>query len=217
MKQSTKLTSVLFSLLFVGCSGEEGPDNPCGDLGSPEYSIKNYQLNIFNSDKRGEVVDGAVYDGDEAIDFNSLIIKLDIEQNTVAKHFEALFDFSLINKAYACSQVLPYTEQRISNINITSSTAFNDDLPAGSSLNDVFDVVYLDYVPTQYYAQVNGDVDYFSLTEFTAQPDNMPAKITQLAFNTEPTYKQNHVFFIEINFHSGEQFLLESREISFQE
>tara|TARA_Y100001956_G_scaffold75393_1_gene83318 strand:+ start:1909 stop:2076 length:168 start_codon:yes stop_codon:yes gene_type:complete len=55
------------------------------------------------------------------------------------------------------------------------------------------------------------------VAEFIAQPDNMPAEITQLALNTEPKYKQNHIFYIEINFHSGEQFLLESREISFNQ
>lgn len=216
MKQSTILASVLISLLFVGCSGDEGPDHSCKGSSSPEYVIKNYALSVFNSDLRGEYVGGDTYESTDAIDFKNLIIKLDIETSSLAKRFDSVFDFSLINKAYACTTVLPYTKQRISGINITSSAAFSDDLPAGSSLNDVFDVVYLDYVPTQYYAQVNGDVDYFSVTEFTAQPDNMPAKITQLALNTEPTYKQNHVFFIEINFHTGEQFLLESREISFK-
>ncbi|TLX47029.1 hypothetical protein C1E24_10965 [Pseudoalteromonas phenolica] len=174
-------------------------------------------MRVFNSDLRGEYVGGDAYESVDAIDFNSFIIKLDIKTGTVAKRFDTIFDFSLMSKAYACSPVLPFTEQRISSIKITSSAAFNDDLPAGSSLNDVFDVVYLDYVPTPYYSEQNGDVDYFSVTEFTAQPDNMPAEITQLALNTEPKYKQNHVFFIEINFHSGEQFLLETREVSFKE
>lgn len=217
MKRSAIFASALLVLLIAGCSDDEGPDNPCGDIGSPEYSIKNYQLSIFNSDKRGEGVSGDVYTGEDAIDFNSFIIKLDIKTGSVAKRFDTIFDSSLMSKAYACSTVLPYTKQRISSINITSSAAFNDDLPAGSSLNDVFDMVYLYYAQTPYYSEQNDEVDYFSVTEFTSQPDNIPAEITQLALNTEPAYKQNHVFFIEINFESGEQFLLESREISFKE
>ncbi|WP_138481372.1 DUF5034 domain-containing protein [Pseudoalteromonas phenolica] len=217
MKRSTIFTSAFLALLIVGCSNDEEPDNPCGSFSNPEYVINDYTLRVFNSDLRGEYVGGDAYESVDAIDFNSFIIKLDIKTGTVAKRFDTIFDFSLMSKAYACSPVLPFTEQRISSIKITSSAAFNDDLPAGSSLNDVFDVVYLDYVPTPYYSEQNGDVDYFSVTEFTAQPDNMPAEITQLALNTEPKYKQNHVFFIEINFHSGEQFLLETREVSFKE
>ncbi|MFY8299922.1 DUF5034 domain-containing protein [Pseudoalteromonas sp. SS15] len=216
MKRSTLFTSVLLALLIAGCSNDEGPDNPCGSFSNPEYVINNYTLSVFNSDARGVYVGGDAYESVDAIDFQSFIIKLDIEKSALAKRFDTFFDFSLISKAYACSPIPPYTEQRISSIKVTSSAAFNDDLPAGSSLNDVFDVVYLDYVPTPYYSEQNGDVDYFSVTEFTAQPDNMPAEITQLALNTEPKYKQNHVFFIEINFHSGEQFLLETREVSFK-
>jgi hypothetical protein len=217
MKRSAIFASALLALLIAGCSNDEGPDNPCGGFSSPEYVINNYTLSVFNSDSRGESVGGDVYTGEDAIDFNSFIIKLDIKTGTVAKRFDTIFDFSLMSKAYACSPVLPFTQQRISSINITSSAAFNDDLPAGTSLNDVFDVVYLDYVPTPYYSEQNDEVDYFSVAEFTAQPDNVPAETTQLALNTEPAYKQNHVFFIEINFESGEQFLLESREISFKE
>ncbi|TMO55904.1 DUF5034 domain-containing protein [Pseudoalteromonas phenolica] len=217
MKRSTIFTSALLALLIAGCSNDEEPDNPCGSFSNPEYVINDYTLSVFNSDLRGEHVSGDVYESVDAIDFKNFIIKLEIEKNSLAKRFDSVFDFSLMGKAYACSPVLPFTEQRISSIKITSSAAFNDDLPAGSSLNDVFDVVYLDYVPTPYYSEKNGDVDYFSVAEFIAQPDNMPAEITQLALNTEPKYKQNHIFYIEINFHSGEQFLLESREISFNQ
>jgi len=217
MKRSTVFTSALFALLIAGCSDDEGPDTPCGDLSTPEYAIEDYTLSVFNSTLRGEYVGGEAYESVDAINFQNFIIKLEIEKNSLAKRFDSVFDFSFISKVYACSPVLPFTEQRISSIQITSSAAFNDDLPAGSSLNDVFDMVYLDYVTTPYYSEQNGDVDYFSVTEFIAQPDNMPAEITQLALNTEPAYKQNHVFFIEINFESGEQFLLESREISFKE
>lgn len=217
MKRCTVFTSVFLALLTAGCSNDEGPDTPCGDLSTPEYVIQDYTLSVFNSDLRGEYVGGDAYESLDAIDFQNFIIKLDIEKNSLAKRFDSIFDFSLMSKAYACSPVLPFTEQRISSIKITSSAAFNDDLPAGSSLNDVFDVVYLDYIHTPYYSEQNGDVDYFSVAEFIAQPDNMPAEITQLALNTEPKYKQNHIFYIEINFHSGEQFLLESREISFNQ
>ncbi|ATD05466.1 hypothetical protein PPIS_a0093 [Pseudoalteromonas piscicida] len=37
----------------------------------------------------------------------------------------------------------------------------------------------------------------------------------QFALNGEPTYKQNHVFYIEISLDTGEQFSLESHELSF--
>lgn len=219
MKRYLLVSVAFLSLIVGGCGSDkiEGPDDTCSGTSNPEYVIKSYTLSVFSSDPRGGYVGGDTYESADPIDFGSFILKLDIEKNTLAKRFDTSFDFSLMSKAYACSPVLPYTQQRISSINITSSAAFSDDLPAGSSLNDVFDVVYLDYVPTPYYNSTGDSIDYFSVSEFIAQDDNIPAEITQLALNTEPSFKQNHVFFLEINFHSGEQFLLESREISFQE
>ena len=58
MKRCTVFTSVFLALLIAGCSNDEGPDTPCGDLSTPEYVIQDYTLSVFNSDLRGEYVGG---------------------------------------------------------------------------------------------------------------------------------------------------------------
>lgn len=213
------LVGTVLAVSLIGCSSDEGGPSCQGtSAGTSEYSVNDYKLLVFKSHGvKGKPVDGNEYNADDPISFDSLRFSLEVEKETITKKFDTTFDFSLVKKAYACSPVLPYTEQRLKEIKITSTADFSDDLPAGTSLNDVFDVVYINDVNTPYYSSDNSETVYFSVSSFLKQPNIHVTEVTQLALNIEPTYKQNHIFLIEVTLQSEDQFILESREISFSQ
>ncbi|MEJ6476622.1 hypothetical protein [Pseudoalteromonas piscicida] len=224
MKGKLILAGAMFATALVGCnSGSSGPDeeDQCGGTGSSVFDITGFNLGEFKAENNN--VDEFVsteYDGAEPIPYQTLVLQLKADTQSVAQVSAPNFQFSLISSAYACSPTLPFTNENITDINITSSAAFSDDLPAGSNLNDVFDVVYigLEYRNQVAYGTLdNGEKDYFSISEFLEIEQREAGKVIQLALNSEPSYKQNHVFYIEVSLDTGEQFLLESQELSFAE
>ncbi|WP_260492034.1 DUF5034 domain-containing protein [Pseudoalteromonas maricaloris] len=221
MKAKLVFASAVLAVGLVGCNSDSsGPDDgQCGGVGNSRFDITGFNLGEFSADQVDEWVN-TEYDGVEPISYQTLVFQLKADTQSVAQLSAPSFEFSLISTAYACSPVPPYTDEKITDINITSSAAFSDEFPAGSSLNEVFDIVYIgsDYSNQVDYRRLdNGENDYFSISEFLDMEDKKASEFIQFALNSEPTYKQNHVFYIEISLDTGEQFSLESQELSFTE
>lgn len=224
MKAKLIFASAALAVGLVGCnsdsSGPHGGDQ-CGDIAKSMFDITDFSLGEFKIE-HGNVDEfvNSPYDSTLPINYQELVLQLKADTQYVAGVSGPSFQFSLISTAYACSPILPFTTESITDIKITSSAAFSDELSAGSSLNDVFDVVFigLEYSNQVAYRQLeSSEKDYFSISEFLNIEEKRASKFIQFALNSEPTYKQNHVFYIEISLDTGEQFSLESQELSFTE
>lgn len=152
----------------------------------------------------------------ESVAYDSLVLSLDaITEDLLAQQQQSNpFEFSLFAKAYACDFPLPTPQEKITEITITSTNAFNDDTPAGSPLTAFFDVIYA-FSETDFYSRENGKIDYFSVEEYLQQSEVNASEAIQLRLNTAPDYLTNQKFFITIRLDSGEEFMLESDEVSF--
>ncbi|WP_462155178.1 hypothetical protein [Pseudoalteromonas piscicida] len=85
----------------------------------------------------------------------------------------------------------------------------------GDIAKSMFDIT--DFSLGEFKIEHGSEKDYFSISEFLNIEEKRASKFIQFALNSEPTYKQNHVFYIEISLDTGEQFSLESQELSFTE
>ncbi|MEI5639303.1 MULTISPECIES: hypothetical protein [unclassified Pseudoalteromonas] len=204
---------MVLTVALVGCNSKDKEaecSTSCscdGTGGGPSsFDINDFTLSIESQSE-----------AEQSVPYQKAVFKLEAEVDYSA--FNQLFDFnfSLINKAYACSPAPAEAKERITGIKVTSSAAFSDQLTAGTSLNEVFDIVYSEALSHRYYDSSDGTKDYYSITEFfeNNEPNPQASKTMHLVLNTEPQYKLNHVFFIEITFDSGEQYSLQSQEISF--
>lgn len=97
----------------------------CGDVDySPKYHANKLQGNL------------------EYISDSILYSDLSINLYFSGQHYSTLEKtFDLFPVAYACSPVEPYTEEKITNISITSDVDFDETHPAGSELKDFFEVL----------------------------------------------------------------------------
>ena len=214
----------LFALSLVACgsSNEENDEENiggCGSGGDPVFSVSEFNLNLYQGeiDALAPTLHNEIITS-EPVDSELFVISLQaISKTQVSRKIKSKgFDFSLISKAYACSPIPPYTEDQIIDLQITSTAAFNDDLPSGSSLNNVFDISWMSYAQSTYYKSKEGGRDYFSIEEFLAQEEKQAAEIIQLSFNTTPEYKDNHVFHIRIELDTGVVVDLETQELNFK-
>lgn len=211
----------LFALSLVACgsSNEEDPGVPgCGSGGDPIFNISGFDINLYQGevDLYSPVLENEITTPDP-VDSELFVISLQaLSKTQAARQMKSKgFSFSLMSKAYACSPVPPYTEDKIIDLQITSTADFNNDLPSGSSLNGVFDISYMTYTDSSYFSSKDGTRDYFSVDEFLAQEEPQAADIMQLRFNTTPEYKDNHVFYIRIELDTGEVIDLETQELNF--
>ena len=100
------------------------------DLGNPRFYTTQLIGNIYDISKSSQnITDTTV------IRYNDLKISLRFN----GKYYsETIRNFSLISSAYACDPIEPHSEEKLTNITITSNHDFDALHLAGTSLNDVF-------------------------------------------------------------------------------
>lgn len=107
-----------------------------------------------------------------------------------------------ITNAYACSPGQPYSDERISNINIFSTSDYDSAHPAGDTLTDL---ILVDYLPKLHI--VAQDLSVFL--------DTMPSAKQQFAFflKSPPDSLRVHRFIIQYQQTNGEFYSLISNPV----
>lgn len=212
-----KLSVSLFCLTLLSCG-----EDPCGDLSSypKEFDILDIELNVLVqssfSNFPGRTYGDSQYSEGEQVPYDNLALSFDSITENIAFHHskDRHIRFSIFDQAYACSPVTPITQEKITNISITSSYDFNDANPSGSSLNSFFDVIYAES-ETRFWDYIDSEYYYLSVEEYMSQEEVDAGYVVQLRLNTEPQYTDSQQFSISISLDSGEHFILETPEISF--
>ena len=103
-----------------------------------------------------------------------------------------------IPKAYACSPKIPTSNEIVESIVITSNQAFDDSHLAGDTLNDIFEIVYLDFDGTEYSYPMS--IDQFVSSGPTAK------KFYYLSLKSSPLKAANHNFSVYYKQTNGETY-----------
>lgn len=231
-----KQTALLSLVLFVtACGGgsenhdaEIKPDPEvagCGGSAPYKFDITAVDVQVLQAPEPKaypQRVAGPVFDVDADTQYDEIILSLESETQSVVANKSELHNtkkkqltFSLFNSAFACSPLPPSTDERITELKITSSSPFNDELAAGVMLNAKFDVIFTHSETPYYdYDSINSGIIYYSLEKYMDQEDVVAGFGIQLKLNVAPQYAGNHIFFIEMTLDSGEVFNMETPGIS---
>lgn len=193
----------------------------CGDLSSfpIEFDITDIGLQVLMAPEPKTypgIVIGDLYDENTEVAYNDVIFSIDSITQLIAskKEKNKNISFSFISSAYACSPISPSTNEKIVDIKITSSGAFNGTLTTGDSLTSKFNVVYADS-ETDFYGYENGVIAYYTLNQYLEEDDVYAGNTIQLKLAEAPEFSGTLAFFIELTLDTGEIFTVETPEISF--
>ncbi|MGY5449571.1 hypothetical protein ACVFI8_01255 [Agarivorans sp. MS3-6] len=211
-------------LSIAGCNVSDqlkSEESLCGDLSSlpTEFDITDANIEVLMAPEPSTYPDMAMgnsYSESTEVEYSDIVFSINSEVELIAltKPTSQPFSFALVSKAYACSPALPSTNEKIVDIKITSSTAFDSDLASGDSLKSKFIVSFADS-ETRFYNYVDDGVEYYSLNQYLEQDDVHAGNVVQLKLAEAPEFSGSYVFFIELSLDSGEVFMLETPEISF--
>lgn len=212
-----KITAVTAFLVFTMMSCNQQDD--CISGPNTEYDITGFNISIGTFS--GELSLGAplnlnAIQPGESVNAEEFVIELIATTNSLASIYKtnvSVFDISFVPVANACSYPPPLTNERVSKLTITSLTDFSSEHPAGTSLNQFFDVVFNERGE---YRISGGNSVAYNLDEYIAL-DPYGGVLTQLKLNTSPTSVMNHEFFIEYEHSNGESFTLTVPLVSFSQ
>lgn len=185
MRASVKILLVylFFFINFIGCL------NPCGDdvdKVSPYFKIKN--INIYN-----QSVNGSAFKSNDEIRFTEHRLYVYISPEYYA-HNSSMTGF----KTIACSPPEPGymgTNERISQIKITSDRDFDDKHNANTSLNDLI------------LANTSSVASKKTLNDYLQEVKNTPSiNGILLYFSSPPSQKQSQIFTVEYTLTNGKTF-----------
>ncbi len=135
------IVSIYFIILILGLVSCE----KCGPFPS-NYKVigmESYLSNLVYSDTTEQDYMLKQITND-TVDYSSYSILLIPETETYFAS-KNLYSFSLITSAYACSPVIPTSDEKIDSIQIITNSDFDNTHPSGSNLADIFDVIINDY------------------------------------------------------------------------
>ncbi|NQZ05721.1 MAG: hypothetical protein HRT35_01035 [Algicola sp.] len=223
MKRLILGVSVLF--LAISCKDVD----QCGSTPNSQYHITAIEVTPVTYSELptliGFKVTTTAVDTNNAVDANQFMLELNADtaiNPTLVKNspdngynFSFSFSFSLMSKAYACSPVAPYTEEKITQLNITSDNDFSADYPAGSNLNALFNVLYSESVVVPTHTNSNGDRTAYTLAEYVATTPNA-SQILQLKLIQAPETLKTHQFTIDYMHDDGQQFTVSTGVVTFE-
>lgn len=99
------------------------------------------------------------------------------------------WNFSLIQSAYACSPVVPTTDEKIDSIVILSDSDFNLNYSSGKNLSDLFDIVILDQTNEIYQEK-------YDLNDYLSTNPNVPSELT-LILKEQPDLTKDFEFLVK--------------------
>jgi hypothetical protein len=107
----------------------------------------------------------------DTVGYNEYSIFIAPRTETYYSMIQKSNSFGLISSAYACSPVIPTTDERIDSIVIICNRNFDSHHPAGHDLSGLFDMVVYDQVNNIYY-------DKYDLTEYIETKPSVPDEMT---------------------------------------
>ena len=99
------------------------------------------------------------------------------------------WSFSLIQSAYACSPVIPTTDEKIDSIIILSESDFSINHLSGKDLSNLFDAVVLDNANGIYYEK-------YKLNDYLATNPSVPSELT-LILREQPDLTTDFEFLVK--------------------
>jgi hypothetical protein len=150
------------SIWLISC--EEINPNPCGPFDNRYVStgLTASTLKIISYDSLQVKFTFDYLNEADTVSFNKFAVSL-----TPKKQFYRVsalpqrHSFSIFSGAYACSPPIPYSEEKVDSIIITSTSDFDQAHKSGNDLADLFDVAVLDQSGSKYYRM--GLTDYLAL------------------------------------------------------
>lgn len=127
-------------------------------------------------------------DNDSEI-FNEYSIFIAPRQETYFAQNSMDWNFSLIQSAYACSPVIPTTDEKIDSVVILSQKDFDANHPAGTDLSDLFEIVVLDNANGIYYEK-------FEMENYLSTNPTVPNELTMI-LKHQPDITTDFVFSIK--------------------
>ncbi len=186
-------------VLLAACGGAGGKDPACGSEVNQDRLVTNYVSSLMRYEKP---IDPIVQEipkvlaPNESPTWNRFSIDLKATYQTYSVQLQPRIEFSLFEKANACSIVIK-GKQRITKISITSANDFGASYPAGSELLSLFAMVGNDFV---------------SLTTLLL---NQPAPLKfELKLRESPQFSRQN-FTIQIGLDDGSSFTLNTGDVYF--
>ncbi len=125
----------------------------------------------------------------DSVYYSEYSIFISPRQETFYAQYSQKWSFSLIQSAYACSPVIPTTDEKIDSIVILSESDFKLNHSSGQDLSDLFDVVVLDHVNGIYHEKYN-------LKDYLATNPNVPSELT-LILKEQPDLTTDFEFLVK--------------------
>ncbi len=113
------------------------------------------------------------YIDNDSVIFNEYSIFIAPRQETYFAQKSIDWNFNLIQSAYACSPVIPTTDEKIDSIVILSHKDFDTNHPAGTDLSDLFKIVVLDNANGIYYVK-------YGLKNYLSTNPTVPNELTMI-------------------------------------
>jgi hypothetical protein len=125
----------------------------------------------------------------DSVSYDEYAILIVPKQETYYAQNTQQLQFSLIQSAYACSPVIPKTDEKIDSIVILSESDFKLNYSSGKDLSDLFDIVVLDHANGIYYEK-------FDLKDYLSTNPNVPSELT-LILKEQPNLTTNFEFMVK--------------------
>tara|TARA_B100000809_G_scaffold63586_1_gene60301 strand:+ start:218 stop:850 length:633 start_codon:yes stop_codon:yes gene_type:complete len=177
-------------ILFLGIISCEYED--CGPFPNK------FKLNSFNSETLSLEILNENYQiklsdiENNSVLFSEFSIRLSAESESYYAS-NRIMKTSFILSSYACSPVLPKTDERITNIEIFANNDFNSVNIAGNNINHLFDVLVLDFFNSFPYNK-------FDLKEYI---NSNPSPAKELIFILKEGPEQTSNFEFEIKYYQN--------------
>jgi hypothetical protein len=172
-----------FFLFFAGLISCESDD--CGPFPDKFKVIgldwRNYQA-TYSSDS-GIILSEIEND---SVQYNHYSIFISPRQLTYFSQITSNRSVKLIQSAYACSPIIPKTDEKIDSIAIVTMKDFDANHLSGSDLSDLFDVVVLDHAYGIYYEK-------YKLKDYVRTNPFVPSELT-LILSEQPELTDDFEF-----------------------
>lgn len=125
----------------------------------------------------------------DSVEYNMYSLNIKPRQETYFAQNCKRIEFGLMNTVYACSPVIPETDEKIDSIVIISSKDFDLNHLAGSNLSDLFDIVVFDQANSIYYEK-------YRLNEYVNSNPSVPIEMT-IILREQPDMAEHFVFLVK--------------------
>ena len=188
MNQKVKL--ILTGSLFLFIIGLASCESDCGPFPNKFKIIgldwHNYNATYTDTPDTDLMLNDIENDSVVFNEYSILIVP--IQETYFAQNFNNR-KYKLITTAYACSPLIPETDEKIDSIVIKSTKDFNENYPSGSDLAALFDVVVRDLSNNIYDKK-------FSLKDYLGTNPSIPNELA-LILREQPDLETDFEFLVQ--------------------